>query len=105
MDESSFWARVRQLIKAHKITQKKFAAYIGVPVNTLKGWIYFNRIPDAVTACGIAESLEVRVEYLVRGSGGKDTEEHVRRLSERKEAAARIKKLALKIAEEAGQIQ
>jgi transcriptional regulator with XRE-family HTH domain len=104
MEKSSFWTRVKRLVKAHKITQEKFATYIGVAVSTLKGWIHFNRIPDAVTACDIAKSLGVTVEYLVRENGGKDTEKHTQRLSERKEAAARIKKLALQIGKEAGRI-
>jgi len=33
MEPSSFWARVKQQIKAHRYSQKKLAEYIGVPTS------------------------------------------------------------------------
>ena len=85
-------------MKSHKITQKKFALYTGIPHRTLVGWIHRNCIPDASRACVIAEALGVTVEYLVRGSDDINAEERMHQTSERKTAAKEIGKLALKIA-------
>jgi len=52
-----FWDRVKRLMKAHKISQKDFSAYINVSLQTFKCWLYYNRIPDAYTSCDIAEAL------------------------------------------------
>ena len=83
--EDSFWARVKRLIKAHKISQAKFAEYIGLTARTLWGWIYHDRIPDAATACSIAE-------------------DKMHRTFNRKNTAAFIQKLAYQIGEETKQL-
>jgi len=57
-------------------------------------------MPDAVTACCIAEALGVTVEYLVRGSDDINAEDKMQRTFVRKSAAEQIQKLALKIEEE-----
>ena len=88
-----FWERVKQLTKAHKISLEKFAGYIGISHNTLKGWIRFNRIPNAYTAHDIAVALGVSVEYLVTGIDGKASESREREALTRKTAAAEIKKM------------
>ena len=105
MGRNSFWIRVKQQIKAHRYSQRKLADYIGVPVQTLWGWIHYNRIPDAVTACGIAEALGITVEYLVRGNDDINAEDKMQRTFARKSAAEQIQKLALKIKEETKQLK
>ena len=96
-----FWERVKRLIRAHKISQKKFASYINMSYDTLRSWLKFNRIPDVYTACDIADALGVSMEYLVRGTDGKAAEGRERQVIKRKTAAADIKKLALKIKKDA----
>ena len=95
-----FWTRAKALMKAHKISQKKFAEYIEVPTDTFLGWIKHNRIPDAITACLIAEALGVTVEYLVRGTDDINFEERAHRTSEQKSAATEIKKLLIQMKKE-----
>ena len=94
-----FWDRVIKLIKAHKISREKFAAYIGISYNTLKSWILHNRIPDAYTTYYIAVSLGVTMEYLVEGSDGKASEQREQEAFARKTAAAEIRKMTKKIRE------
>jgi transcriptional regulator with XRE-family HTH domain len=95
----SFWGRVKILIRAHKISQEKFAAYIGVSFGTFKNWLRFNRLPDIYTAYDIADALGVPIDYLVRGKDKirislKNREKNVYL---RKTAIANIKKMAMKI--------
>jgi transcriptional regulator with XRE-family HTH domain len=97
MGNSDFWTRVKNLGKAVSISQGILSERINFPLDTLKGWIYYNRIPDAVTACEIAEVLGVTVEYLVTGKDGKINNKLMRRILEAKSAAARIKKLTKQI--------
>jgi len=104
LDVDPFWERVKKLIRAHKISQEKFSAYIGISFNTLKTWLKFNRIPDAYTAHDIAVSLGVSVEYLVTGEDGKAMEIREKEAIDRKTAAADIKKLALQIKKNASVI-
>jgi len=99
-----FWERAKKLIRAHKITQNEFSAYIGVNYATFKCWLYFNRIPDAYTCCDIAEALGVSVEYLVRGKDGKAMEDREKDALVRKTAAAQIKKMSGIIRKNAGLI-
>jgi len=90
MDIAAFWYRVKVLIKAHNVNQEKFAAYIGMPLSTLKGWMYHNRTPDVGTAYAIASALGVTVDYLVLGKENDTAEEDKKRRSTVKEAAARL---------------
>ena len=92
-----FWVRTRYLLKTHKISQRNFAGYIGIPPGTLWNWMYRNLIPDAKTACDIAESLGVTVEFLVRGSDDINLKDRILRTQKRKSAAVEIKKLTKKI--------
>jgi len=64
--EPPFWDRTKKLIRAHKISQEKFAAYIGINFNTFKTWLYYRRIPDAITACDMADALGVSNVYNIR---------------------------------------
>jgi len=104
MRQDPFWIRTKQQIKAHRYSQRKLADYIGIPVQTLWGWIHYNRIPDAATACSIAEALGVTVEYLVRGSDDINADDKMQRTFARKSAAEQIQKLARKIKEETKQL-
>ena len=93
MDTIKFWERVKAQIKAHKISQSRFAEYIGINPRTFQGWIRHNRIPDIETALLMAAALGVGLEYLVLGQDGKTMEIRARQVEERKTAAARIKKM------------
>ena len=96
-----FWERVKSLMRAHKISQKDFSAYIGVSFQTFRCWLHYNRIPDAYTSCDIAEALGVSVEYLVRGVDGKAMENREKETLIRKTAAAEIRKISKMIRENA----
>jgi len=93
MDTKGFWKRVKTQIRAHKISQARFAEHIGMNPRTFQGWIYHNRIPDIDTAFQIAAALGVAVEYLVLGQGGKAISIRMRQVKERKIATARITKM------------
>ena len=99
MGQDFFWTRVKAQLKAHKFSQTKLADYIGMPVQTLWGWIHYKRMPDAETACQIAEALGVTVEYLVRGSDDVNADDKMQRTFNRKTAADEIKKLSTRIGE------
>ena len=92
-----FWIRTKALLKAHKMSQIRFAEYIDVPIHTFWGWIKKDRIPDARTACFIAQALGTTVEYLVQGTDDINAEDRMHRTSERKSATKEIKKLARRI--------
>ena len=89
MDAKAFWGRVKVLIKAHKITQVKFADHIGLSPGTLRTWIHFNRIPDVGTAFDMAAALGVSPHYLVYGKENDTTEAEKKRRTEAKKAVAR----------------
>jgi len=97
MEQATFWTRVKQEIKAHRYSQKKLAENLGVPMQTLWGWIHYNRIPDAVTVCQIAETLGVTVEYLIRGNDDINADDKMLRTRARKITAKEIQKLAQRI--------
>ena len=99
-----FWERVKSLIRAHKISQEKFAFYVNINFSTFRNWMCYGVIPDAVSACDIADSLGVSVEYLVRGTEGKAMENREKECLARKIAAQDIKKMAMKIEKNAGLI-
>ena len=90
MDTIAFWKRVKTIIKAHNVSQEKFAAHIGIPLATLKGWMYHNRVPDVETAYVIAAALGVTLDYLVFGKENDTIQEEKKRRSAVKEAAARL---------------
>lgn len=104
LEETAFWGRVNYLIKTHKTTQKEIAGIIGVPFGTFRSWIHHNRIPDVYTACDLAVVLGTTVDYLVYGKDRNATEARMKRLLERKTAAAQITKLAKIILTRSSQI-
>ena len=64
-----FWQRVKSLIRARKVSQRELAAYVGVSLRTLEGWIYHKRFPNAEKAFFIAQALGASMDFLI---GGKD---------------------------------
>ena len=93
MENSTFWDRVKMLLRAHKMTQRQFAELTHVPLRTLESWIHHNRIPDTSTAYEMAILLGVTLNYLL---GDRERDITVGRLKElaAREAAARIAELA-----------
>jgi len=100
----TFWRRVKPLIKAHKMTHKQFSEYMGIPLNTLKGWMRYERIPDTGTAYEIAVVLGVTLNYLLGGREAEIADWRRKELTAR-DAAARILELASQIEEEASKLR
>ena len=92
-----FWERVKSQIRAHKTTQKKFAEYVGINPYTFKGWLRFNRIPDAYTVYDISLALGVSMEYLMGGEDGQAVKKREKDTVSRKTAAADIRKMVKRI--------
>ena len=91
MDTKAFWERVKSLIAAHNINQRQFAAHIGMPINTFRGWLHYRRIPDLQTAINIADSLGVSLYYLVYGDEHDTLAEEKKKRSAIKEAVSRMR--------------
>ena len=104
MDNDSFWGRVKPLIKAHKMTQRQFAEYMGISENTFNGWIRHNRIPDTSTAYDMAVVLGVTLNYLLGGREAEIADWRLKELAARN-AAAHILELAAQIQEEARKLR
>ena len=100
MNIDKFWERVRLQMKAHKITQKKFSEYLGVPYSTFNAWIYYKRSPEVFTAFDIASALGVSMEYLVIGEEGKKEKERMADTETRKTAQGEMIKLVGKLQDE-----
>ena len=99
MDNDTFWGRVKQLLKAHKMTQKQLAKYLDVSEHTFSGWVRYNRIPDTATAYEMAIVLGVTLNYLFGGREAKIADWRLKELAARR-AAARILKLSAQIEKE-----
>ena len=99
MNNDTFWGRVRPLIKAHKMTHRQFAEYIGVSPNTFNGWIKYERIPDTSNAYNMAIALGVTLNYLLGGKEAKIADWRLKELSAR-DASAKILELACEILKE-----
>lgn len=99
MKDDNFWGRVKILLRAHKMTQKQFAEYLGVSVNTLTGWIRYERIPDTGTAYDMAIVLGVTLNYLLGGREAEIADWRLKELAAR-DAAARIMELLAQIQQE-----
>ena len=99
MEKNTFWGRAKPLIKTHNMTQKQFADFLGIPYETFKGWLRFDRVPDLSTAYSIAYALGVTLDYLF---SGKDRDIAAKRLweIEARKAADRILVLTKKIEKE-----
>ena len=104
MNIDGFWERVKLQLKAHKISLKKFAEYIGIPYGTFRSWLYYKRSVEVETAYNIATALGVSMEYLVTGIEGKSAEERARQVEVWKNAGAEMRKLVGKMQEEVGKL-
>ena len=100
MSMNNFWGLVKEQIKAHKITQEKFAEYISVPRSTFFRWQRLGIIPDLCTAYNIATALGVSLEYLMTGTDKKGEEERMKQTEYRKITEAKVKKLVVNLQEE-----
>jgi len=100
MNTENLWKRVKAQIKAHKITQKKFSEYIGVPKSTFYDWIRFNITPDVITAYRIASALGVKLEYLITGEDKRNEKLRMAETETRKMTESEVKKLVRKLQEE-----
>jgi len=92
-----FWDRVKDLLRTRKITQRQLAVLTGLSYSTLKFWICYGYSPDVDTACEIAETLGVSVEYLVKGVKSKTMKKSEQKSLAIKKSATGIKKLAMRI--------
>ena len=101
MNTNEFWRRVKAQMKAHNISQKRFAEYIEVPLSTFYSWSKYNRSVEVGTAYNIATALGVSLEYLITGNDGKNAEERMKDVEVRKTAGAEIKKLIRKLEKQA----
>ena len=104
MDDDNFWVRVKQLLKAHKMTQKQLAEYMGISVYTLTNWIRYNRVPDSGTAYEIAVVLGVTLNYLLGGREAEIADWRRKELAAR-EAAGHIMELTAQIQKEVGKLR
>jgi transcriptional regulator with XRE-family HTH domain len=93
MYNDSFWLRAKPLIKAINMTQKQFADYLGVPFNTFKNWIQYNRIPDFPTTYNMSVAFGVSVDYLLSGKDRNLAIFRLRELEARKTAADVLEQL------------
>ena len=92
-----FWARVKVLLKAQKITQKELAALVDLKYSTLKFWFCYGYYPDVETACDIAHILGVSVEYLTKGNTNSFMKKNAKKALAIKRTAAGIARLAREI--------
>ena len=104
MDIELFWKRVKFLIRAHKTTQKNVAGLIGIPFNTFRNWMHYNRSPDITIVVNLSIVLGVTLDNLVFNEDWNSIEKQKERLKERKDAAAEINKLARDIVNKSGTI-
>jgi len=100
MNLDNFWKRIKEEMKAHKITQEKFAEYLSIPRSTFFRWQKLNVIPDMATAYNMATALGVSVEYLITGINGKSEQLRMEQTEARKTTEAQVKKLVEKLQEE-----
>ena len=93
-----FWDRVKELLKARKVSQRELAIHIGISLRTLEGWIYNNRLPDAVNLCKIARSLGITMENLLHGKEDNALKRYIAESTARKEATKAMDKLIFQLA-------
>ena len=100
MNTENFWKRVIAQIKAHKITQEKFAEYLNIPRSTFYDWLRFNTAPDVFTAYNMATVLGVSLEYLICGEDKRNEKIRMEQTETRKTTESRVKILVEKLQEE-----
>jgi transcriptional regulator with XRE-family HTH domain len=99
-----FWIRVKALIKAQKTSQEKLAAQINVSYSTLKFWMCYGLLPSVGVALDISDALDVSIEFLVRGKDSISSKTSKIAANKRKMTAMAIRKMAMKIEEQAKRI-
>ena len=104
MDSNTFWGRVKPLIKAHKMTHRQFADYMGISPYTFNNWMRYKRIPDTSTAYDMAIVLGVTLNYLLGGREAEIADWRIKELTAR-DAAARILELDAQVQEEARKLR
>jgi len=93
MNTELFWKRVKDLIRAHKISQTNFAKRLNIPLSTFYSWVQYKRSVEVGTAYFIASALGVSLEYLVTGKDKRNIEIHMKQTAQRKIATTNMKKL------------
>ena len=104
MNDETYWGRVKLLLKAHNMTQKQLARYMGISFYTLTGWIRYKRIPDTGTAYDMAIVLGVTLNYLMGNREAEIADWRLKELAARK-AAANILELTAQIQEEVSKLR
>ena len=92
------------LLKAHRMTHKELAQKINVPLKTLEGWKYFDRIPGTQIVYNMAVTLGVSSNYLL---GGEEKDIAYRRLRElaARDTLTKMEAMLQDIMREAGKIK
>lgn len=60
-----FSARLKNLLKEHNLTQRKFAGELNIVPSTLNGYLRQDREPDYDTLISIADFFQVSTDYLL----------------------------------------
>ena len=81
------------------MSYKEYAAYLGISVHTLYGWIKYKRVPDLPMAYTMAVTLGVTLNYLFGGKETNITQARLKELEARKTAAEALKLAKLMIKE------
>ena len=104
MQDQAFWDRIKILLKANKLTQKKFAEIIDLPLKTLERWIHFDRIPHTQALYNMAVALGVTTNYLLGGGEKEIAERRIKEL-EARETLSKVESLVQIILSETEKIK
>ena len=91
-----YWDRVKKILRANKISQKNFAAYIDLNFHTLKFWMIYGYYPDAKTSYEIATALGVSSDYLVTGKEMRILPSRRRKMLIKRKASRNLLKFVIK---------
>lgn len=69
----SFADNLRDELNYNEINLKEFSKIVGIPYETMRSYINYRfcSLPNVITAVKIADTLNVTVEYLVKGTPNK----------------------------------
>ncbi len=68
MADTKFWANTNALLKENGLTQEAMCSTLGIPLNTVRGWVSKDVLPRVDEGVKIAKYLGTTVEYLLSGS-------------------------------------
>lgn len=68
MADTKFWANVNALLKNKDLTQDAMSSALGIPLQTIRGWVFKNILPRVDDGVRIASYLGTSVEYLLTGT-------------------------------------